>query len=655
MLKTLLLILVFAINSYELMATVPLQKALPYSPQNEDKNISLAKRIKTFIKTFQKGDSVPSKDYSSLRKRLSASDLFSIYQNPFRQLYSISKSKSFSQVLKKCNQLIDADNLVDNNLFIFDKSIRKGCSRFLFELLSKYSQTRIQLAILKKYIEKNDYLDDKITRSITRGHKQSKIFKQNVEKLYTGDFQGSFEKGYYASREVKTLSRELSRELDEPKPNKGKIRSLSEELIYYFQLFTHLSSPKFISRYHIGPIRKLIQRQYFKEARRSLKPLFSNKNRNIQEESHFYFLLSYHLEKLPQKAMSHIKSNDLHNKFAGLDPKLQFWIAKTHLDTGEKVVGRFFFKHILKSSPLNYYAVLSSIFLGDMNKDHAKYLSKAFGEKTNSTIETLFSQVSKKEEFQKKKERIHIWAKANLSRWAGEEVKEIYHEKNIYVDKLYLTKQKKKLLLERMVVDLTATISENKKHLSAFKVMYKGLDNKSLTLNNRVLKTLFPHPYVENIKESSPIKDLDLVYSLIRQESGFNPKAVSRVGARGLMQLMPTTAQRFKKRVRIRDLYDPSLNIKIGSQYLNLLLKKYDGNIIYSLAAYNAGESRVNFWNKTFLGGLPPLEGIELIPFRETRLYVKLIFRNMFFYKILKEDTDSAMNLGRNIAGSFRH
>jgi soluble lytic murein transglycosylase len=81
---------------------------------------------------------------------------------------------------------------------------------------------------------------------------------------------------------------------------------------------------------------------------------------------------------------------------------------------------------------------------------------------------------------------------------------------------------------------------------------------------------------------------------------------------------------------------NPQINIDIGTKYFKNLLKRYDGNLVYVLAAYNAGESRVERWRNVYFDtDATILKNIEAIPFLETRNYVKLIFRNIFFYKLL--------------------
>ena len=123
---------------------------------------------------------------------------------------------------------------------------------------------------------------------------------------------------------------------------------------------------------------------------------------------------------------------------------------------------------------------------------------------------------------------------------------------------------------------------------------------------------------------------------LIRQESAFNPGAISSANARGLMQLLPGTAARQSRRKRGvgRRIYDPAYNIRLGCAYLAGLVTRFDGRLEQALAAYNAGDSRVKDWlsQRQFS---EPAEFAETIPFRETRVYVQTVLRDAEIYRQL--------------------
>lgn len=114
--------------------------------------------------------------------------------------------------------------------------------------------------------------------------------------------------------------------------------------------------------------------------------------------------------------------------------------------------------------------------------------------------------------------------------------------------------------------------------------------------------------YAPMIKESAAKHQvpIELICGVILQESDANPRALSRAGARGLMQLMPETARRFG----VKNSSDPAQNIEGGTKYLRWLLDRYDGNVELALAGYNAGEANVE------------KHGMRVPPFRETRNYV---------------------------------
>ena len=118
--------------------------------------------------------------------------------------------------------------------------------------------------------------------------------------------------------------------------------------------------------------------------------------------------------------------------------------------------------------------------------------------------------------------------------------------------------------------------------------------------------------------------DADLITSVIAAESNFNSKAISRRGARGLMQLLPATAAR----LGVKDIFDPAQNIDAGTRYLHELMTRYQGDLVLTLAAYNAGPGAVQHY-----GRVPP--------YNETISYVRAI-RRTYAERKLKSDAKTA-------------
>lgn len=134
--------------------------------------------------------------------------------------------------------------------------------------------------------------------------------------------------------------------------------------------------------------------------------------------------------------------------------------------------------------------------------------------------------------------------------------------------------------------------------------------------------------------------DRALVFSVIRAESGFDPAAESYVGARGLMQVMPGTAKHIVKRTDLTlkstdHLFDPETAITFGQAYLQELLNRngIGDNLMFIAAGYNAGPGRVFQWRDAFNLDRDPMMFLEMIPFTETRMYVKKVLANFWNYR----------------------
>lgn len=181
-------------------------------------------------------------------------------------------------------------------------------------------------------------------------------------------------------------------------------------------------------------------------------------------------------------------------------------------------------------------------------------------------------------------------------------------------------------------------MNKQERYPQAFFAFRKAFPEYSSFVLPRFLSFLvLPMDHQDIISEEADKTGLDplLVTSLIRQESFFMPEAASPANAHGLMQLLPRSAQEVSVspvRITPRDLHRPATNVALGCRYLKGMMDRYQNRIHLALAAYNAGPERVDQW-LNYLGDISPEEFIELIPFSETRLYVKTILRNMYFYR----------------------
>lgn len=155
----------------------------------------------------------------------------------------------------------------------------------------------------------------------------------------------------------------------------------------------------------------------------------------------------------------------------------------------------------------------------------------------------------------------------------------------------------------------------------------------------RFWQMIYPMPYAEIIRREAERRDLDpyLIASIIRQESAFNPTVVSNAGAAGLMQIMPDELDRITQGGGLppatrEDLFDPTKNIPIGAAEFRQKLDEWNGDVDLAIASYNAGATPVRQWIERY--GLEDRDYfIESIPYAETRLYVKLINRNLDEYR----------------------
>lgn len=159
----------------------------------------------------------------------------------------------------------------------------------------------------------------------------------------------------------------------------------------------------------------------------------------------------------------------------------------------------------------------------------------------------------------------------------------------------------------------------------------------------RWITFFYPLPHQDLVFDTASEQQVDpyLVFAIIRAESKYQTAAESPVGAKGLMQIMPETAEWIAEQKGIEDfqaedLHDPEVNIQFGCWYLQSLQNEFQGNIPLTVAAYNAGRGKVEEWIKTGQWD-GQMKKIDDIPFPETRKYVKNVMKNYEAYQAIYE------------------
>lgn len=162
---------------------------------------------------------------------------------------------------------------------------------------------------------------------------------------------------------------------------------------------------------------------------------------------------------------------------------------------------------------------------------------------------------------------------------------------------------------------------------------------------------IYPTAFNNEVSKHSTLRNLPpaLIFGIIRQESAFNPNVRSWADAFGLMQMIPEAATKLSEKYGIpyqnfNDLYVPDTNIAFGTALVSELADKYQRRFIPIVASYNASEDAVQTWLRDRYNG-NYIEFIELVPYEETRNYLKLVFRNMMVYERALQKTELQVNL----------
>ncbi len=622
-------------------------------------DIKLAKLINTWRIKQQKG-LLPAKENNEILKKIGRSFAFKNFLQVFIDSERVLNAKTYGEWRREC--AIKNDLHKENTFKELYTGLTEGCRNLFFK---KYIYSK-GLDLTKKDLFLFDYITKELPlylegKNIIKEKKLYEIVKEN-ESYKKFFFQNQDDKRVLEDRHGVLLEQLIDSNSEDEfvlliematKAIKKKERTLakvySDNIIEFYK--KNLTNREYIDFWEsFILLGRLYERNGFlKEALKLFSFAKSISDGQKKEDALFLELWSLVSGRDIVAAKKFIEKEKIVEKKDAIDSKTKFWIGYVYLECKDIKKAKEMFQDILSNDPLGYYGILSIRYLVQLNQSIPETINWYFVENKNHINDKFIFSLK----FEQQKKRIVAYEQSRSSLMLSRELKDFVDSLED-VDSLIScsNKSEKKIVNKReaLLREILSVLEKDINRSLYFQLAQQVVAKYNLSPRGNILNFLFPLELSSLIQKYNMDIDSHLVLGLIRQESNFNDKAISRVGARGLMQLMPTTAKFLDKKVRVSDLYNPDVNLRLGIKYLKRLLLKYDGNIVFALAAYNAGENRMNRWMIDFFATENPLMMIESIPFKETRDYVKLIYRNMFFYKLLNKE----LNLYTPFIETFR-
>lgn len=625
--------------------------------------LAYGKYMNAIHKALQKN----SVDWFSLRKIISIGAKPNLYGNVHEQFVSLQKvakaKVTLAEYESSCGHYLKAHHSVESYAIRVKEGIESYCRRFLWKVLSKENNV-LASDQLKNHLnetipfalmgEHSDMLEDFLKKHTAESDKTalseminqiatSKEIIPNKDIIDLIDISPKLsmllqKKSGHLLKAASLFKNELKRLLNDS-DTALEAEEYKKALSIYKQAFNfQMQNQQYLSREDIWKTAILRGKDFFyKGELSSANELFEMalevSDPESREETLFQMILVRVATNRYKEVLKLSEKYKLLETVASYGSRIGFWLAYSLDQVGEKTLANHLFNTISKTRDVSYYSILSRKFINSPTQIAVS--------KTEETFLSSKDVTSLSNDLKKLAKRINIWSELTASDFLTLEIGEA-------LDSIESPDQNRKFLIA--LGDLFNTQGN---YLETFKLLHSHIYRGDIVPRKSEYDLLFPTPFFEDIKDNSLGIDPLVILSLVRQESAFNPRAMSPVGARGLMQLMPATAKRFSRRVRTSALLHPQTNIKIATKYLRKLLEMYDGNLVYTLAAYNAGESRVKRWRKDVFISDNPLIQVELIPYKETRNYVKLIYRNIHFYQQLLEQEVPKLSLEDSFKVSF--
>ena len=297
-----------------------------------------------------------------------------------------------------------------------------------------------------------------------------------------------------------------------------------------------------------------------------------------------------------------------------------YWAGKSAGQLGQEEVATAFYRRAAAGFPRSYYSA-RSVQLG--HREQVQLKGRPADNRRQDDVSALAHRAHL--------ERAGLLNQLGLRDWSAAEMEQAVRDYKGHKAEL------------KVIRDYYEALGFRDRALRLSLRLFDGQDPEELS-------RIYPTYYWEEVVASAAEAQIDpfLVLSVIRQESTFNESAVSRAGARGLMQIMPHTGLTLARTLEmkpfeLRTLFDPAVSIRLGSYFLGDQMRQFatgpsaDLGFELGLAAYNAGPHNARRWLKS-LPSEDPDAFVERIPYKETRLYVKLVLKNYAIYKALSDD-----------------
>ena len=365
-------------------------------------------------------------------------------------------------------------------------------------------------------------------------------------------------------------------------------------------------------------VRKLIENKEYQKAYNLIKD-FSSKSNDLISESEWYAgWIAYEFLNLdPQIYINHFLNSYENTTHKGEKAKSAYWAGRSYEKINDKELSVLWYTN------------------------SSKFVTEFYGQLSFEKIKKNKPLITNEELYGK-----NLFIKEDLN----------FVKSDIYkASELILangTRKNAKVFISSLIYN-----SKSPGQLQIIAKLSKDFDRLDLAIKaakyaqkKNIYLYHYAYPQLTNYKNIYKDVEKELVYGVIKQESAFDPKAISRVGARGMMQVMPATASKISKKIKLnyskeRLTSDPEYNIKLGSYYLYSLAEEYDSYIL-ALVGYNAGPRRIKRWIKKFgdprKKNIDAVSWIEKIPIKETRLYVKIVLSNLQVYR---QKNQSSKNL----------